>query len=94
MVGKALFVKLEAKPGKESELEQFLASALPLAQNESGTITWFALKFSASTFGIYDTFQDDAGRQARASEQHETCRPEISLHSQAKERLHQKRVAE
>lgn len=67
MVKKALFVKLEAKPGKEAELEKFLRSALPLAEKEPGTRTWYALRFGPSTFGIYDTFADDAGRQAHVN---------------------------
>jgi quinol monooxygenase YgiN len=66
-VKKALFVKLEAKPGKEAELEAFLRSALPLAQQEPGTVTWFALQFGPSTFGIFDTFADDKGRQAHVN---------------------------
>jgi quinol monooxygenase YgiN len=64
MVQKALFVKLHAKPGKEDELGKFLASALPLAQEEAGTVHWFALKFDSKTYGIYDTFNDDKGRDA------------------------------
>ena len=67
MVKKALFVKLEAKPGKEAELEAFLRSALPLAQKEPDTTTWYALRFGPSTFGIYDTFADEAGRQAHVN---------------------------
>ena len=47
----ALFVRLEAKPGQEAALADFLASALPLANAESGTTAWFALKFGPSTFG-------------------------------------------
>ncbi len=64
MVTKALLVRLEAKPGKETELEAFLKSALPLAEGEPATTTWFALKFGPFTFGIYDAFPDEAGRQA------------------------------
>jgi quinol monooxygenase YgiN len=60
----ALFVRLEAKPGQETALADFLAGALPLANAESGTTTWFALKFGPSTFGVFDTFVDEAGRQA------------------------------
>ena len=64
MVKHALFVRLEAKPGKEEAVAQFLAAALPLANAESGTTAWFALKFGASTFGVFDAFEDEAGRQA------------------------------
>jgi quinol monooxygenase YgiN len=64
MVKLALFVRLEAKPGKEADVAAFLASALPLANAESGTTAWFALKFGPSTFGVFDAFQDESGRQA------------------------------
>ena len=60
----ALFVRLHAKPGKEAELEKFLAGALPLAQGESWTPVWFALKFGKSEFGIFDAFADEGGRKA------------------------------
>ena len=60
----AILARLEAKPGKEGELEAFLKSALPLAQAESGTNLWFALKIGPSTFGIFDTFSDESGRKA------------------------------
>jgi quinol monooxygenase YgiN len=64
MVKTALLARLEAKPGKEAELESFLKSALPLAQGEPATTVWFALRFGPSSFGIYDAFPDEAGRQA------------------------------
>lgn len=60
----AIFVRLHAKSGQETALSDFLAGALPLANAESGTTSWFALRFDASTFGIFDTFNDEAGRQA------------------------------
>jgi quinol monooxygenase YgiN len=60
----AILARLEAKPGKEEALAEFLKSALPLAQAEAGTIAWFALKLGSHTFGIFDTFPDDNGRQA------------------------------
>ena len=63
----ALLVRLEAKPGKEAETEQFLRSGLSIAQEEAGTTTWFALKLGPSTFGIFDTFVDEAGREAHLS---------------------------
>ncbi len=63
MLKLALFVRLEAKPGQETALEQFLKSALPLANAEQATPVWFALKFAPSTFGIFDAFTDEAGRQ-------------------------------
>ena len=64
MVKLALFVRLEARPGKEAAVADFLAGALPLANAESGTTAWFALKFGPSTFGVFDAFQDEAGRAA------------------------------
>jgi len=60
----ALLAKLEAKPGKEKEVKEFIESALPLAQAEPKTIRWYALQLSPSTFGIFDTFPDEDGRQA------------------------------
>jgi len=60
----SILVQLEAKPGKEDEVEQFLKSALPLVQAETGTTTWYALKMGPSKFGIFDTFADEKGRNA------------------------------
>ena len=64
MVKVALLVRLEAKPGKEADVENFLRSGLPLAQQEPATITWYAIRLGPSTFGIFDTFPDESGRQA------------------------------
>ena len=64
MVTEALFVRLEAKAGKEDEVESFLKSGLALVQEEPDTIAWFAIRMGPSTFGIFDAFPDDAGRQA------------------------------
>jgi quinol monooxygenase YgiN len=58
----ALYVPLEAKPGKEKEVAEFLKSALPLVDAEPGTITWFAIQEGPSSFAIFDTFDDEAGR--------------------------------
>jgi quinol monooxygenase YgiN len=60
----AIWAYLEAKPGKEKEVENFLKSAQPLAVQEKGTITWYAVKIGPSTFGIFDTFADESGRDA------------------------------
>lgn len=62
-----LLVRLEAKKGKEGEVEAFLKSGLALAQQEPATTAWFAIKMGPSTFGIFDVFPDDAGRQAHLS---------------------------
>lgn len=67
MVKVALFVRLEAKPGKEKAVESFLMSGLPLVQEEPATIAWFGIRLGPSTFGIFDAFPDDAGRQAHLS---------------------------
>lgn len=59
-----LLARLEAKPGNEADVEAMLSVSLPLAQAELATRTWHALKLGPSTFGIFDTFDDEAGRQA------------------------------
>ncbi|OBK80113.1 putative quinol monooxygenase [Mycobacterium sp. 1274761.0] len=64
MANKALLVRLEAKPGKEDDVEQFLLDALPLVEQEPDTQPWFAVRFGPSTFGIIDAFPDDAAREA------------------------------
>ena len=64
MATKALLVRLEAKSGKEGAVEEFLLSALPIVEQEPGTKPWFAVRFGPSTFGIFDAFPDEAGRQA------------------------------
>jgi quinol monooxygenase YgiN len=60
----ALYVPLEAKPGKEKEVADFLRSAVPLVNDEPGTISWFAIQMGPSSFAIFDTFDDEAGRDA------------------------------
>lgn len=60
----ALWVMLQAKPGKEAAVEQFLRGGLEIVQQEPATTTWYAIRLGPSTFGIFDTFPDDAGRQA------------------------------
>jgi quinol monooxygenase YgiN len=67
MVKVGLYVQLEAKPGKEAEVEKFLNSGLPIVEEEPATITWYAIKMGPSTFGIFDTFPDENGRQAHLS---------------------------
>ncbi len=64
MVKLGLWARLDAKPGKEEEVAKFLSDALPLAEKEPGTVAWFAIRLGPSTFGIFDVFADDAGRQA------------------------------
>ncbi len=60
----ALYVPLVAKPGKEAEVAAFLTSALPLVEAEPGTLTWYAIEESPGRFAIFDTFDDEAGRDA------------------------------
>ncbi len=64
MINVALLVRIEAKPGKETEVENFIKNALPLAQAEPDTISWYAIKINESTFGIFDTFPHNEGREA------------------------------
>jgi quinol monooxygenase YgiN len=59
-----LLVRLQAKTGKEQEVANFITNALPLAIDEPETITWYAIKIDSSTFGIFDTFPHEEGRQA------------------------------
>jgi quinol monooxygenase YgiN len=67
MVKVALLVRLQAKPGREADVESFLEKGLALANQESTTPVWFALRFGPSTFGIFDAFPDEAGRSAHLS---------------------------
>ena len=63
MISLGLFVRLEAKPGKENEVAAFLAQGLQLAKEETTTELWFSLRLSPSTFAVFDAFADEAGRQ-------------------------------
>ncbi|HEY2544813.1 MAG TPA: antibiotic biosynthesis monooxygenase [Candidatus Acidoferrum sp.] len=60
----AIWAELEAKAGKEQEVADFLKSAQALAERELGTVTWYAMKLGGPKFGIFDTFADEAGRDA------------------------------
>jgi quinol monooxygenase YgiN len=64
MLKHSLFVRLEAKPGKEDQVEAFLKQGLQLANAEATTPLWFALRLGKSSFAIFDAFRDEAGRQA------------------------------
>ncbi|MFI1539577.1 putative quinol monooxygenase [Streptomyces anandii] len=59
-----LLVRLEAKPEHAQELEELLTGALPLAEEESGTTVWFALRLGPTTFGIFDAFANEEARRA------------------------------
>jgi quinol monooxygenase YgiN len=89
MVKVALLVRLEAKPGKEDAVAAFLRGGLAIVEEEPATITWYALRLGPSTFGIFDTFPDDAGRQA-----HLAGRVAAALMAQAPELLAQPPVIE
>ena len=67
MIKVGLLVRLEAKPNKEQELEDFLRGALQIVEQEPATKRWYAIRLDSSTFGIFDVFPDDAGRQAHLS---------------------------
>lgn len=67
MVKVGLFVELEAKPGKEKEVENFLNGGLALVNQEPATTAWFAIRLGPTTFGIFDVFPDESGRQAHLS---------------------------
>ena len=60
----AFYVELKAKPGKEAEVEAFLKQGAAMANDEAGTITWFGIKEDNGTYGVFDTFDDAAGRDA------------------------------
>jgi len=59
----ALFARLEAKPGKENEVAKFLEAGLTMAKEEPATPLWFALRLGPTTFGVFDAFADENGRQ-------------------------------
>ena len=82
MVKTALLVRLEAKPGKEAEVESFLRGGLAIVREEPATTAWFAIRLGPSTFGIFDAFPDEAGRQA-----HLTGRVAAALMAKAGELL-------
>lgn len=67
MVNVALFVRLEAKPGKEQEVENFLRGGLALVEAEPATIAWFGIRLGPTTFAIFDAFPNEEGRQAHLS---------------------------
>src|SRR5947209_9001870 len=60
----AIWAQLEARPGKEKEVEEFLKSAQPLAEREPGTVSWYAIKMGPGKYGIFDTFANEEGRNA------------------------------
>lgn len=89
MVNVGLLVRLEAKPGKENALSDLITGALAIVEEEPATIAWFAIRLGPSTFGIFDAFPDDAGRQA-----HLAGRVAAALMAQAPDLLAQPPVIE
>lgn len=69
MVNVALLVTLEARPGKDDEVAEFLKGALPIVEGEPDTTAWFAIRTSATRFGVFDAFPDDSGRQTHLAGQ-------------------------
>ena len=68
-IDRGLLALLEAKPGKGDELAAFLEQGRALAAEEEGTVTWYAFKLSDTTYGIFDTFAGEEGRQAHLNGQ-------------------------
>ena len=66
-VSKALLVRLEALPGREDDVRAFLNQGLSIVEGEPATVRWFGIQFGPSSFGIFDAFPDDDGRQAHLS---------------------------
>lgn len=64
MVKLGLYVRLEAAQGKESEVADFLEQGRALVEEEPGTTVWYAIRMGSSTFGIFDAFEDESGRDA------------------------------
>ena len=67
MIKLALFARLEAKPGKEADVAAFLEAGLAMARAEATTPIWFALRLSPTTFGVFDAFHNEDGRQRHLS---------------------------
>jgi quinol monooxygenase YgiN len=60
----ALYVSLKAKPGKEKDVEAFLKQGAEMSKNETGTVNWYGLKEDEGNYSVFDTFNDEAGRDA------------------------------
>jgi quinol monooxygenase YgiN len=67
MLKHSLLVRLEAKPGKENEVADFLQQGLQLANQEATTPLWFALRLGPTTFAIFDAFENEAGRETHVN---------------------------
>ncbi|MEZ0232865.1 MAG: putative quinol monooxygenase [Methylophilaceae bacterium] len=60
----ALYIRLEAKPDKAKQVEEFLKNSLPSVVEEGESITWYALKFTDTAFGIFESFVNEDGRKS------------------------------
>ena len=67
MAKQAIWVMLKAKAGKESDVEAFLKQGAAMSQNESQTVTWYGVKIAPGVYGVFDTFDDEQGRDAHMS---------------------------
>ena len=67
MTTRGVFVTMEAQPGREQEVERLLVEARPLVDEEAGTVAWFAVRLGPTSFGVFDAFDDEAGREAHLS---------------------------
>jgi quinol monooxygenase YgiN len=64
MATKAIWVMLKAKPGKENDVEAFLKQGAVMSHDEPQTVTWYGVKMGPGVYGVFDTFDDEAGRDA------------------------------
>jgi quinol monooxygenase YgiN len=64
MAKQAIWVMLKAKPGKEADVEAFLKQGAAMTEDEPGTVTWYGVKMAPGVYGVFDTFDDEAGRDA------------------------------
>jgi quinol monooxygenase YgiN len=64
MAKQAIWVMLKAKPGKEADVEAFLKQGASMANDEPETVTWYGVKMGPGVYGVFDTFNDEAGRDA------------------------------
>jgi len=64
MATKAIWVMLKAKPGKEAEVEAFLRQGAAMSKDEVQTVNWYGVKIAPGMYGVFDTFNDEAGREA------------------------------
>ena len=64
MAKQAIWVMLKAKPGKEADVEAFLKQGAVMSHDEPQTVTWYGVKMGPGMYGVFDTFDDEAGREA------------------------------